>query len=923
MLTPLQESLPAATHKSVAGRFMRAAQLTSGAGVVARILQLLLPFLVARIIPRAAFGILTIINSTVAVGTELGQMGQTATVQKFVPQYAVAQAERIGALVSTIFSITLCCLTLMASALFLTSPWFAVRLYGDANLVNYLRIAAVLLMASGLFNILSGVLAGLQDFARYSTAQMARSALMFLLGVGGALVWGLSGVLAAQILGAVVVAWLIARLASKALGERCNEPLRLGFDRQFISMIVHFSIPVFLSALLVFPAYWLAMARLSRLFGMQEVAQFGIAFGVMQFVTLIPTLTSMTALSFLSESHTRGDHSFGGLANLNLRVAWLTALISALALSFLAPPLLHLVYGNKYGEMHWLLLFLLLGGMAISTCASVGSVIASIGKMWQALSINMVWLALFSGFAVTLIPRFAATGLALTYFASYGLFLILAVFYARRVCSLSLHKLPSLIFLTVLGFGSAAAAYSFWAHAAAWIGIPTLLLVLLLSWRMVLTVEERTATAKHVAPYLPQWFCPQVRTQRILYLCHVDWGWIKQRPQHLAEQLRRSFRVTVAFNYTWRRGQMQKGSPVASDCLPLLHLPLRGRMPLLTRIDRWLACMQVRLILHWVRPDHVWITWPEFIDLLPRRFSANLIYDCMDDSQAFPREAKRTAALQACEQRAIARAGVVFVASDHLRSALESRYGQCAKYNVLRNGLAGDLLESVSAPSVRSASCSFGYCGTIAQWTDWELLSRMVDAHPEVSIHLVGPFDDQIAFPAHPRIVHHPPVPHRELAAAMAQYDCLIMAFQVTPLIASVDPVKLYEYINFGKPILCVYYDEIARFAPFVHFYHSQEDALLLAGQLISGAIGRNYTEEQRRSFLLDSCWEKRAAQAVTVLHLLGKPCAPSQESRRCTPSVAPAWSLDSAQRTSPPGNELPTNQDATTSRKNDNSGSR
>jgi hypothetical protein len=97
------------------------------------------------------------------------------------------------------------------------------------------------------------------------------------------------------------------------------------------------------------------------------------------------------------------------------------------------------------------------------------------------------------------------------------------------------------------------------------------------------------------------------------------------------------------------------------------------------------------------------------------------------------------------------------------------------------------------------------------------------------------------------------------------------MPFQVTPLIESVDPVKLYEYINFGKPILSVYYDEIARFAPFVHFYRSHDEALDIISQLAAAKIGRKYSEIEREAFLSANSWMERVSIASKSLKAIGE----------------------------------------------------
>jgi O-antigen/teichoic acid export membrane protein len=835
----------------------------------------LLPFFVAKLITRHDFGIFTIVTSTVAVGAELGQLGQNATVQKFLPQFMVRQSERVGDLVDTILTIAVVCLLILAVLLLLMSGPIARAIYGDASLASYLRIAAVLMATAGLFNVFCGMLAGLQEFGKFSEAQLIRSSIVLVLGVAGAVTFGLMGVLAAQVVGSLAVAYFVGRFASRTLYAKFGAHLTPRFDRQFVGMITGFSVPVFLSALLVLPAYWLSMARLSRLFGVQEVAEFGIAFGIMQFVILVPTVTSMTALSFLSESHARSDDTFGSLSNLNLRVAWGTALLSAVFFAFAAPQLVHFAFGRKYADIHWLLLFMMLAGLVMAICNSVGSVIASTGKMWQALGLNALWLLAFGCLGVALIPRLASLGLALTYFGSYGCFAALTCLYARRVCRMSLRRIPALVGLSAVGFVGASYTLAHLPRLSAAIGCFVTLILAASGWKLAMTEEERRhAVGKILARNKRRERAGEPSSkERILYVCHVDWGWIKQRPQHLAESLQEFFDVTVVFNRSWRREGLPNDFSIDASHIPLFHIPLRGRSTLLARLDILAARIMLQLVVWWVRPTYVWLTWPDLFQYVPRWMKAPVIYDCMDDAQAFPHEMGRAAQLESLERALVDRAAVVFVSSECLRCILETRYGQEQKYHLLRNAFDGKLLPASQSARQHADAFKIGYCGTIASWMDQELLLRLVEARQDFEVHLVGPVDGGTVVASHKRIIWHGPVRHSDLATIMGQFDCLMMPFQVTPLIESVDPVKLYEYINFGKPIVSVFYNEISRFEPFVRFYRSHEEAGDIIFRIAAGDVDRKYDDAERVAFLENSRWAERAETAATVLRAFHEPC--------------------------------------------------
>jgi teichuronic acid biosynthesis glycosyltransferase TuaH len=287
-------------------------------------------------------------------------------------------------------------------------------------------------------------------------------------------------------------------------------------------------------------------------------------------------------------------------------------------------------------------------------------------------------------------------------------------------------------------------------------------------------------------------------------------------------------------------------------------------------LDTLAQRISLRLLIWLVRPAYIWLTWPDLYRYLPRHVRSYLIYDCMDDAQAFPREQKRIAILARAEHELVAHAQLVFASSERLRAVLHSRHGAQKTFHLLRNAFDGKPLPAPPRNRPIRRVYQVGYCGTLATWLDWDLLVKIVDALPGLEFHLVGAIDRGASIVHHDKILWHGPKRHDMLPAVMGEFDCLAMPFQVTPLIESVDPVKLYEYISFNKPIVAVYYDEIARFAPFVHFYRTHAEAVDLVSRLMTGALKRKYSDAERQAFLATNSWRERASQAAVVLQEVG-----------------------------------------------------
>jgi len=52
--------------------------------------------------------------------------------------------------------------------------------------------------------------------------------------------------------------------------------------------------------------------------------------------------------------------------------------------------------------------------------------------------------------------------------------------------------------------------------------------------------------------------------------------------------------------------------------------------------------------------------------------------------------------------------------------------------------------------------------------------------------------------------------------------------FEIDEKIKAADPGKIYGYINFNKPIISIYYEELDYFSSFLYFYNNVEELLNL-----------------------------------------------------------------------------------------------
>lgn len=354
--------------------------------------------------------------------------------------------------------------------------------------------------------------------------------------------------------------------------------------------------------------------------------------------------------------------------------------------------------------------------------------------------------------------------------------------------------------------------------------------------------------------------------KKILYLMNVDWNWIKQRPHFLAEQLEQYYNLTVVNQHRYiKKGYQNRkfnGKFISFKVIP--------------RIDRYFGLRWINIILKKKiikkliiseRPDYIWVTDPDHINWLPKKYIENqLIYDCMDDHYGLS-TSKRKNIIFTSEKKLCRRSYKLFVSSNYLADVLMKRYGESlsSKITVVRNGYDGKLLKLKDVSIINNKKFIIAYFGTFAEWFDFDLIKKSLNEIEELEYRFIGPTAHGVVIPEDRRIKYIGTVEHKDLYKSVEDVDCLLMPFKINESIKAVDPVKLYEYINFGKNIISIEYQEIHRFEPFVYFYkdfNEYKEIILKLKQQNK----LKYTNEMRVKFLSENSWQVRGLQIMNTL---------------------------------------------------------
>lgn len=357
-----------------------------------------------------------------------------------------------------------------------------------------------------------------------------------------------------------------------------------------------------------------------------------------------------------------------------------------------------------------------------------------------------------------------------------------------------------------------------------------------------------------------------VMKKKLIFFLQIPWSWIKQRPQFLAEGLSNNYSVTVV-----NIEVLGKKKEIPNNNIKfwtIYRLPFE-RFFIIRKLSHLL--IRIQLFLKCERFDFVWLTSPLQYNY-SKYFTKNsvIIYDCMDDHLSFSNNPSINEKKFVYEKKVYQEASIVLCSSSFLKGKLIERYGY-RDVEVVNNAVADYVLSDYFGGCVKkSSTCLNGdfnisYFGTISEWFDFSLLEFVLNNVPSVTFHLFGP--SVVAIPYHSRLIYHGILKHEDVFPAMLASDALIMPFEITELIKSVNPVKLYEYIASGKPCLAPEYGESLPFSAFVHLYKSPIDCVDIINTISHEAIEKD--EEDRKQFIQTNTWSCRVNQIINLIQEL------------------------------------------------------
>lgn len=274
--------------------------------------------------------------------------------------------------------------------------------------------------------------------------------------------------------------------------------------------------------------------------------------------------------------------------------------------------------------------------------------------------------------------------------------------------------------------------------------------------------------------------------------------------------------------------------------------------------------------LHWQRPL-LWINDHNAWHLMGKIGEGATVYDITDDWIAFETNPLYRTVVEQQDRDLCRQADAVIVCSRTLFD-LKSRLVSSDRLHLIPNGVHVDHYRSIGTKGSSQAQHPWqrpvlGYTGTIhPDRLDVELVRAVAQAPGIGSIVLAGP---NLLLPKDldrlrlPNIHLTGPIPYRDIPAMMDNFDVCIVPHLITPFTESLNPIKLWEYLAAGKPVVATNVAGFRDYPNLLSIAHNYQEFVAAA---LKSSMEEPSKKALRRAEAEKNAWSERVDRVQELL---------------------------------------------------------
>lgn len=373
-----------------------------------------------------------------------------------------------------------------------------------------------------------------------------------------------------------------------------------------------------------------------------------------------------------------------------------------------------------------------------------------------------------------------------------------------------------------------------------------------------------------------------IKNENIVCLSNYYWGPLKQRYEHIMLELSRHNRVLfieldadfvrqagrkLLFKWLKRPAEIYPGFFAAT---PPPSFPLKYTFPVLNTISQNINAFYYKKLIRKLgfRDFILWVTRPAHFALAGKLGEKLLVYDCVDDHTGFHLVNQpslvnlQVTNMVKMEKQLLEKAGLVFTSSQELYYAKKNYSNNVYlvpnacdvihfRKAVAPETLIADRIKAIKQPII-------GFIGLLdTSRLDLDLIKRIAFEYKDCYIVLIGPnYLYGEGFSGYKNIHLLGEIRYEEIPNYLKAIDVAIMPYKRNELVRSINPVKLYEYLAAGKPVVCMDYADTAGLEGVIHAARDSNEFI----SLIKKCLKENSPGlvNKRIEAVKDNTWENR-----------------------------------------------------------------
>lgn len=170
---------------------------------------------------------------------------------------------------------------------------------------------------------------------------------------------------------------------------------------------------------------------------------------------------------------------------------------------------------------------------------------------------------------------------------------------------------------------------------------------------------------------------------------------------------------------------------------------------------------------------------------------------------------------------------------------------------------------------IQDYDCVLGYYGSLAEWVDYQIIKDVAIKNKNWLWLLVGvDYDGSLEKSGIlnlKNVLYIPPQPYEMLPTFLKAFTIATIPFKINEITLSTSPVKLFEYMSGGKPILASKLPECLKYRS-VFTYEDSDDFIRKAEEILALSSDNIYWECIKND-ALNNTWEAKVDEILLSLN--------------------------------------------------------